>query len=165
VAVRLEGYGPGDAAVLVDCLTEDRDRTVADVRHALVRHGGHLGAMGAVGYLFNEVGLLVFAPGADPARLADAAIEAGAEDVVANPDASVEVLTDPGEFAHVQHSLAAAGFVAAGGEVTLRAYAPVNLAGDAAQEMVHLIDDLEDLDDVQHVYSNAAIPSEILARV
>jgi YebC/PmpR family DNA-binding regulatory protein len=162
---RYEGYGPGGAALLVDCLTDDRRRTGTEVRQTLARHGGTLGAEGSVGYLFNEVGLIAFAPGADAGRLASVALEAGAEDVIANPDASIEVLTDPRELDRVQGALAAAGFGVAPGEITFRGHAAVALAGDEAHEMVHLIDDLEDLDDVQHVYSNAAIPSEILARV
>jgi YebC/PmpR family DNA-binding regulatory protein len=162
--VRYEGYGPGGVAVMVKCLTDNRNRTVSDVRYAFSKYGGNLGADGSVGYLFNQVGLITFAPGLDEERVMDAALEAGAEDVVANPDGSIEVLTDPGDFEKVRDALAKSGFVAAEAEVTMRASTSTPLAGEQAQAMLDMLEALEDLDDVQNVYSNAEIADEVLAR-
>jgi YebC/PmpR family DNA-binding regulatory protein len=161
---RYEGYGPGGVAVMVKCFTDNRNRTVSDVRYAFSKHGGNLGADGSVGYLFNQVGLIAFAPGLDEERVLEAALDAGAEDVVTNADGSVEVLTEPGEFETVRDVLARAGFVAAEAEVTMRASTSTPLAGDEAQSMLDMLESLEDLDDVQDVYSNADIADEILAR-
>jgi YebC/PmpR family DNA-binding regulatory protein len=161
---RYEGYGPGGVAVMVKCLTDNRNRTVSDVRYAFSKHGGNLGADGSVGYLFNQVGLIAFAPGLDEERVLEAALDAGAEDVVTNADGSVEVLTEPGEFETVRDVLARAGFVAAEAEVTMRASTSTPLAGEQAQSMLDMLESLEDLDDVQDVYSNADIADEILAR-
>jgi len=160
-----EGYGPGGAAVIVSCLTDNRNRTVADIRHAFAKFGGNLGADGSVSYLFNEVGLLEFPPGVDEAKLMELAIEAGAEDVIAHADGSVEVLTEPNEFARVRDALAAGGLTTEFGEVTQRSAASVALEPDAAARMVKLLEHLEELDDVQNVYSNADIPEEVLARL
>ena len=162
--VRYEGYGPGGVAVMVKCLTDNRNRTVSDIRHAFTRHGGNLGADGSVGYLFNQVGLIAFAPGLDEGKVLDAALEAGAEDVVRNDDGSIEVITDPGEFELVRDALANAGFAAAEAEVTMRASTAVPLAGEPAQSMLAMLEALEDLDDVQDVYSNAELADEALAR-
>jgi YebC/PmpR family DNA-binding regulatory protein len=164
-SVRYEGYGPGGAALMVDCLTDDRNRTVADVRHAFAEHGGALGASGAVAYLFNQVGLMMYPPGTDDESLLAAALDAGAEDVLAHPDGSLEVLTDPLDFETVRARLAADGFVPPDGEITQRAAVSVRLEGAAAEYMAQLLESLEDLDDVQDVYSNAEIPDEVLARV
>lgn len=164
-AARYEGYGPGGAAVMIDCLTDNRNRTVADVRHAFTSHGGHLGADGSVSYLFRQVGVLSFAPGCDEDSLMDAALDAGAEDVVTNADASLEVLTAPADFEAVRATLAKRGYAAVSGEITQRAATGAVLAGAAANEMMELLEALEELDDVQHVYSNAEFPDELLARL
>ncbi|HQX46463.1 MAG TPA: YebC/PmpR family DNA-binding transcriptional regulator [Steroidobacteraceae bacterium] len=164
-AARYEGYGPGGAAVMIDCLTDNRNRTVADVRHAFTSHGGHLGADGSVSYLFQQVGVLSFAPGFDEDQLMDVALDAGAEDVVTNADASLDVLTAPGDFEAVRAALAQHGFAAASGEVTQRAATGAALTGVVAAEMLAMLEALENLDDVQHVYSNAEFPDELLARI
>lgn len=164
-AARYEGYGPGGAAVMVDCLTDNRNRTVAEVRHAFTKHGGNLGADGSVGYLFNQVGLLAFAPGTDEDRLMDLALEAGAEDVVAHDDGSLEVLTAPSDYDAIRGTLAKSGLEPAQAEITQRASTRADLEGEAAESMVKLLEALEDLDDVQNVYSNAEIPDDVLARV
>jgi len=162
--VRYEGYGPGGAAVMVKCLTDNRNRTVSDVRYVFSKHGGNLGADGSVGYLFNQVGLIAFAPGLDEERVMEAALDAGAEDVVSNPDGSIEVLTDPADFEKVRDALAAKGFTAAEAEVTQRASTSTALEGEQAQSMLNMLEALEDLDDVQDVYSNADLPDDVLAR-
>jgi YebC/PmpR family DNA-binding regulatory protein len=162
--VNYEGDGPGGVAVMVQCLTDNRNRTVSDVRYAFSRNGGNLGADGSVGYLFNKVGLITYAPGLDEERVLEAALEAGAEDVVPDADGSIEVLTDPGEFEKVRDALAKQGFTAAQAEVTMRASNSTPLTGDKAQTMLDLLEALEDLDDVQNVYSNADIADEALAR-
>jgi YebC/PmpR family DNA-binding regulatory protein len=164
-SVRYEGYGPGGAAVMVECLTADRSRVGAAVRHAFVQHGGHLGADGSVSYLFNTVGLLSYPPGTDEERLMQVALEAGAEDVVQNADTSVEVLADPLEFAAVRASLTLRGFAPATAEVTQRAATSLELAGETAEQMVQLLEALEGLDEVRDVYSNVEISDEVLARV
>jgi transcriptional/translational regulatory protein YebC/TACO1 len=164
-AIRYEGYGPGDSAVLVDCLTEDPERVANELRHVFERHGGHLGANGAVSYLFNPVGLIIYPPGISVQRLENEAFEAGAEDVVTREDGSVEVLTDPIEIESVRASLVSAGLVPAQAQVTERAWASAEVKGEAARCMARLLDELEELDGVQNVYSNAAIPNEVLASV
>ncbi|HSN72536.1 MAG TPA: YebC/PmpR family DNA-binding transcriptional regulator, partial [Steroidobacteraceae bacterium] len=161
--VRYEGYGPGGVAVLVDCLTDNRNRTVSEVRHAFAKHGGNLGAEGSVAYLFNHAGVLLFAPGTDETALTEAALEAEAEDVVRNEDGSLEVITEPAGFEAARDALAAAGFATDEGSVTMRPSTSVELEGDAANAMGELIEALEDLDDVQHVYSNAAVAESGLA--
>jgi YebC/PmpR family DNA-binding regulatory protein len=163
--VRYEGYGPGGVAVMVQCLTDNRNRTVADVRHAFTRYGGNLGAEGSVGYLFNEVGMLCYPPGSDEDSVMAAALDAGAEDIVTNDDGSIDVLTDPAEYERVRDAMSHAGYSPGDAEITMRAATSTALAGEQAESMVRLLEALEDLDDVQHVYSNAAIPDEILARV
>lgn len=163
--VRYEGYGPGGAAVVVECLTDNRNRTVADLRSAFLRNGGRLGAAGAVAYLFKEVGLMTYPPGVDEQRLEDLALEAGAEDVERQPDGSVEVVTDPRELESIRARLRAAGFTPEEALVTQRAAIDAPLEGAAAHAMVSLIDSLENLEDVQSIYSNAQVPDEVLARV
>jgi YebC/PmpR family DNA-binding regulatory protein len=163
--VHYEGYGPGGAAVLVECLTSDRSRVGAEVRQAFVRHGGHLGADGSVSYLFNTVGLMTYPPGTDEERLMQVALEAGAEDVVANADTSVEVLADPMEFATVRAVLTDRGFAPSSAEVTRRAATSLELSGDEAEAMVQLLETLEDLDEVRDVYSNVEISDDVLARI
>jgi len=163
-AVRYEGYGPGGAAIMVDCLTDNRNRTVADVRHVFTQYGGHLGAEGSVAYLFNQVGLMTYPPGTNEDRLMEAALTAGAEDVLASSDGSLEVLTDPIDFETVRARLIADGFAPPEGAVTQRASTTAELHGEDAESMVQLLGMLDDLDDVQSVYSNAEIPDEVLAR-
>jgi len=163
--VRYEGYGPGGAAVMVECLTDDHSRTGANVRNAFVRNGGNLGANGSVAYLFNEVGLMTYPPGTDEGRLIECALEAGAEDVVPHGDGSIEVLTDPAELDVVRSLLTSSGFAPHDADVTQRAAIAARLDGAAAAAMVSLLDTLEDLDDVQNVYSNAQVSDEVLARV
>lgn len=163
--VTYEGYGPGGAAVLVSCLTDNRNRTVADIRHAFAKFDGNLGADGSVSYLFNEVGLLVYPPGSDEGRIMEAAIEAGAEDVVSHDDGSVEVLTAPADYARVRDALEAGGLKPEFAQVTRRSSVSVALEPGVAARMLKLLEHLEDLDDVQNVYSNADIPEEVLARL
>jgi transcriptional/translational regulatory protein YebC/TACO1 len=165
-SIRCEAYGPGGAALIVDCRTDSRDRTIARVREVVLAHGGYPGAHGAVSYLFNEVGRLVFPPGTDAARLTRVAVQAGAEDVIASgaPPPSLEVLTDPIDFETVRVALQAAGLVPISAQVTYRASITVPLKGEAAVLMLHLIEALKDLNDVENVYTNAEIPDEVLAR-
>jgi YebC/PmpR family DNA-binding regulatory protein len=163
--LRYEGYGPGGTAVMVDCLTDNKNRTVADVRHAFSKYGGNLGAEGSVNYLFNEVGQLLFAPGSDEDAVMEVAIEAGAEDVVVDEDQSIEVLTDPAEFEGVRDAIAAAGLEPETAQVTMRASTNATLEVEDAASMVKLLEALEDLDDVQEVYSNADISDEVLAQL
>ena len=158
--IRYEGYGPGGAAVMVDCLTDNRNRTVADVRHAFSKYGGNLGADGSVAYLFNHCGQLLYPPGSDEDAITEAAIEAAAEDVVVADDHSIEVLTDPAEFESVRDAMAAAGLPPEEAETTMRAFTSADLEGKEAASMVKLLEALEDLDDVQNVYTNADIPDE-----
>jgi YebC/PmpR family DNA-binding regulatory protein len=163
--IRYEGYGPGGTAVIVDCLTDNRNRTVAEVRHAFSKFGGNLGADGSVSYMFDHVGLLSYAAGSDEDAIMEAAIEAGADDVIVDKDKSVEVLTDPGEFETVRDAMRKAGLQAEDGELTMRATNSAVLDIDAASSMIKMLDMLEDLDDVQNVYSNADIAEEILAKL
>ena len=155
--IRYEGYGIGGAAVIVDCLTDNRTRTVADVRHAFSKHGGNLGSDGSVAFLFRHCGQLVFAPGTPEERLLDAALEAGAEDVVANEDGSIEVITGPYDFPGVKAALEKAGFKAEVAEVTMKPGTETVLEGDDAARMQKLLDALESLDDVQEVFTSAAM--------
>ena len=165
VEVTYEGYGPAGVAVMVSCMTDNRNRTVSDVRGTFTRHGGNLGAEGSVAYLFNEVGLLGFAAGTDEERVMAAAVDAGAEDIVTGEDGSIEVLTDPRDFTRVRSALEERGLATEVAEVTRRSSITVPVAGDDALRTVELLDELEDLDDVQHVWSNAALPEEALARL
>ena len=161
--VRYEGYGPGGTAVMVDCVTDNRNRTVADVRYAFTKCGGNLGTGGSVAYLFTKVGQLSFPPGTDEDRLMEAAIESGAEDVVTNGDGSLEVITSVEEFGDVRDGIAAGGLQPAQAEVTMRPSASVPLEAENARQIIRLLDMLDDLDDVQQVYSNVEISDEILA--
>ncbi len=163
--VTYEGYGPGGAAVMVSCLTDNRNRTVSEIRHVFARHGGNLGADGSVGYLFNRVGLLSFTAGTDEESLLAAALDAGAEDVVNSDDGSIEVLTDPADFEAVRDALAKLEFVPQHAEVTLRSAVSARLDPDAGAHMLRLLEDLDELDDVQNVCSNADIPEEVIARL
>ena len=155
--IRYEGYGIGGAAIIVDTMTDNRVRTVAEVRHAFSKYGGNMGTEGSVAFQFKHCGQLVYAPGADEEKLMEAALEAGAEDVIVDDDGAIEVLTGAGDFEAVRAALDAAGFKAEVAEVTMRADNPVELEGDDAARMQKLLDVLEDLDDVQAVYHNAAL--------
>lgn len=161
--IRYEGYGPGGVAVMVDCMTDNRNRTVAEVRHAFTKCGGNLGTDGSVAYLFKKVGLLNFATGVEEDALLEAALEAGAEDVIGGDDGSFEVLTDPDEFSDVRERISAAGFDPESADVTMRAENNSELDASNADKMIRLLDMLEELDDVQKVYSNAGISDEILS--
>jgi len=163
--IRYEGYGPGGSAVMVDCMTDNKNRTVAEVRHAFSKFGGNLGADGSVNYLFNHVGLLNFPSGSDEDAIMEAAIDAGAEDIVVDDDTSIEVITDPADFESVRDTMKEAGFDAHEGELTMRATTSAELDLKAAGSMVKLLEMLEDLDDVQNVYSNAEISDAILAEL
>jgi YebC/PmpR family DNA-binding regulatory protein len=163
--VRYEGYGPGGTAVMVDCLTDNRNRTVAEVRHAFSRCGGSLGTSGSVGFLFTETGVLSYPTGCDEERIMEVALEAGADDVVTNEDGSVDVLTQPAEFQAVKQAMLAAGLEPEQAEVTMRANTNSPLDLETARKMVKLLEILEDLDDTQNVYSNADIAEDILARI
>jgi len=154
---RYEGYGPGGAAVMVDCLTDNRTRTVADVRHAFTKNGGNLGSDGSVAYLFKHCGQFVFAPGTSEDRVVEAALDAGADDVVKNEDGSVEVICAPGDFVAVKAALDKAGLRPELAEITMKPGAEAQLAGDEAGRMRQLLDALENLDDVQDVYTTAVI--------
>ena len=165
IEIRYEGYGPGGTAVMVDCLTDNRNRTVADVRHAFSKYGGNLGADGSVSYLFNEVGQLLFDNTADEDTVMEAAIEAGAEDVIVDDEGSIEVLTEPAEFEAVRNQMQAQGLVPESSEVTMRASTNSELGVKEATSMIKMLEVLEDLDDVQHVYSNADISEDVLAQV
>jgi YebC/PmpR family DNA-binding regulatory protein len=155
--IRYEGYGMGGAAVMVDCLTDNRIRTVAEVRHAFTKNGGNLGTDGSVAYLFKHCGQFVFAPGTSEDRVMEAALDAGAEDVVKNDDDSVEVISAPDDFVAVKEALAKAGLKPELAELTMKPVAENVLKGDEASRMQRLLEALEGLDDVQDVYTTAVI--------
>ena len=155
--IRYEGYGIGGAAIIVDCMTDNRIRTVAEVRHAFSKYGGNMGAEGSVAFLFKHVGQLLFAPGTAEDKLMEAALDAGAEDIVANDDGGIEVTTGPYDFSRVRASLEQAGFKAEFGEVTMKPGTENVLTGDEAVKMQKLLDVLEALDDVQELYTSAVI--------
>ncbi|MBX3713401.1 MAG: YebC/PmpR family DNA-binding transcriptional regulator [Lysobacter sp.] len=162
--VRYEGYAPGGVAVIVDCLTDNKVRTVADVRHAFSKFGGNLGTEGSVSFMFRKLGVLSFAGGADEEKVTEVAIEAGADDVAVYPeDGAIDVLTAPEAFAGVKAAMDAAGLVADIAEVTYRADNDSPVGGDTAQQVVKLLRWLEDLDDVQNVYSNAELGADAYA--
>ncbi len=155
--IRYEGYGIAGAAVMVDCMTDNRVRTVAEVRHAFSKYGGNMGTDGSVAFLFKHCGTLLFAPGTNEEKLMEAALDAGAEDVVTNDDQSIEVITGPYEFTNVKAALEKAGFKSEFGEVTMKATTESVLTGDDAVKMHKLLDAIESLDDVQDVYTSAII--------
>lgn len=163
--IRYEGYGPGGVAVIVDCLTDNRQRTVAEVRHAFSKSGGNLGTDGSVSYLFTKWGVISFPVGLDENKLMEVALEAGADDVIGNDDGSFDILTSPERFECVRNGLLAAGLNPESAEVTMRASTTIALGEDDAGKMVRLLERLEDLDDVQSVYSNADISEEILSKM
>jgi YebC/PmpR family DNA-binding regulatory protein len=157
VEIRYEGYGINGAAIIVDCLTDNRTRTVADVRHAFSKHGGNLGTDGSVAFMFKHCGQIIFAPGTDEDKVMEAALEAGAEDVLSNDDGSVEVITSPGDFAAVKEALEKAGLKAEVAEVTMKPDNETVFVGDDAVKMQKLLDALDALDDVQEVFTSAVI--------
>jgi len=155
--IRYEGYGIGGAAVMVDCMTDNRVRTVAEVRHAFSKYGGNMGTEGSVAFQFKHCGQFVFAPGTNEDRVMELALEAGAEDVLTDSDGAIEVLCAAGDFEAVRKALESAGLQPELAEVTMRADSSIELSGDSAQKMQKLLDALEDLDDTQAVYHNAEL--------
>ena len=163
--LRYEGYGPGGTAVMVDCLTDNKNRTVAEIRHAFTKFGGNLGADGSVAYMFAHVGQLMYAPGSDEDVIMEAAIDAGADDVVSDDDGSIEVLTAPDNYEAVKAAMTTAGLEPGNAQLTMRASTSATLAVKEAGSMVKMLELLEDLDDVQEVYSNADISDDVLAQL
>jgi len=163
--VRYEGYGPGGVAVMADCLTDNRNRTVADVRHAFSKCGGNLGTDGSVAYLFTHAGVISFPQDSDEDRIMAVAVEAGAEDVIVNDDGSIDVITTPEEFDDIRQAMIDAKLTPEQAEITMRASTNAQLGFEEATRMVKLFEMLEELDDVQRVYSNADISEEIMARI
>ncbi|HEY4582370.1 MAG TPA: YebC/PmpR family DNA-binding transcriptional regulator [Lysobacter sp.] len=162
--IRYEGYAPGGVAVIVDCLTDNKVRTVADVRHAFSKFGGNLGTDGSVAFMFHKRGVIWFDAGADEDRITDAAIDAGADDVVVYPeDGSIDVITAPESFAGVKAALEAAGLAPGEAQVTMRAENMVKVEGDTARQVAKMLAWFEDMDDVQHVYSNAELGEDAYA--
>jgi len=155
--IRYEGYGINGAAIIIDCLTDNKQRAVADVRHALTKFGGNLGTDGSVAFMFKHCGSLVYEPGTSEDKVMEVALEAGAEDVVTNDDGSIEVITPPADFVAVKEAMEAAGLKAVLAEVTMKAMNEVEFTGDDAVKMQKILDALEDLDDVQDVYTSAVI--------
>ena len=158
--IRYEGYGIGGAAIIVDTMTDNKVRTVAEVRHVFSKYGGNMGTEGSVAFQFKHVGQLILAPGTDEDRVMEVALEAGADDVVTDEDGAIEVLTAPGSFEAVKNALEAAGLKPEVAEVTMRPENTIELAGEDAAKMQKLLDMIEDLDDVQDVFHNASLPSE-----
>lgn len=163
--ITYEGYGPNGVAVMVECLTDNRNRTVSEVRHAFSKHGGNLGTSGSVAFLFSKVGILSYPAGSDEDAIMEAALEAGAEDVVVNEDASIDVLTAWEELVNVKEAMIAAGFEPQNADVTMQASTSVDLGLDDAQTIINLVDRLEELDDVQNVHTNAEFSDEIMAQL
>ena len=158
--IRYEGYGVGGASLIIDCTTDNRTRTVADVRHALNKHGGNLGTEGSVAFQFKHCGEFLFAPGLDEDAVMETALEAGADDVVTNEDGSIEAICEPSAFEDVQKAFEEAGFTPVSAEVTMKALNEIELSGDDAVKMRKMLDALEDLDDVSHVYTSAVFDEE-----
>jgi YebC/PmpR family DNA-binding regulatory protein len=161
--IRYEGYGPHGVAVIVDTMTDNRNRTVSEVRHAFSKFGGNLGTDGSVAFLFSKAGVITYPPGTDEDRIMEVALEAGAEDIVSNEDESLEVLATPDQFIAVRDALVEAGLEPADAEVTMRPTTTVRLSGEEATKMMRMLDMLEDLDDVQQVYSNADLDEDAYA--
>jgi len=155
--VRYEGYGIGGAAIIVDCMTDNKVRTVAEVRHAFSKHGGNMGTEGSVAFQFKHCGQLIYAPGVSEDKVMELALDAGADDVITDEDGAIEVLTPYADFEKIKNALEAAGLVAEVAEVTMRAENTIELSGDDALKMQKLLDILEDLDDTQDVFHNAAL--------
>lgn len=164
--VRYEGYGPGGIAVMVDCMTNNRNRTVAEIRHAFTKCGGNLGTDGSVSYLFNKLGQITFPPNSNEERIMDLALENNAQDVLVNDDKSIEVITAPDDFLKIKDAMLAAGLKPADAEISMIAATNVSVTDkEAAEKLMRLIEMLEELDDVQEVYSNADIPEEVLGEL
>ena len=159
--VRYEGYAQGGVAVLVECVTDNRNRTVAEVRHAFSKHGGNLGTDGSVAYLFSKIGVLNFAPGTSEEALMEVALDAGADDIVAEDDGSIEVVTSPEAYSAVLAAMKKAGLDPENAEITMRASTEVELDEETGRKVLSFLDTLEDLDDTQDVYSNADIPESV----
>jgi len=158
--LKYEGYAPGGVAVLVECLTDNRNRTVAEVRHTFTKYGGNLGTDGSVAYLFSKIGVLNFAPGTSEDDVMEVALDAGADDIVTGDDGSIEVITSPETHGAVSDAMKAAGLNAENSEITMRASLEVELNVETGEKVLRFLDALEDLDDTQDVYSNADIPEE-----
>ncbi len=163
--VRYEGYGPGGTAVMVDCLTDNRNRTVAEVRHAFSKAGGNLGTDGSVSYMFTKQGVISYSDAVDEDAIMEAAMDAGADDIVTHDDGSIDVMTSPEDYLSIKEALVAAGFEPISSAVTMDAENKTELDVKMAEKMLRLIDVLEDLDDIQEVYSNADISEDVLAQV
>ena len=163
--IRYEGYGPGGVALIVDTMTDNKNRTVAEIRHVLSKFGGNLGTDGSVSYLFTKIGLISFQDKIDEDTIMESALEGGAEDIITNNDNSIDIITDPDNLVDVKEAILAAGFKPENTEVTMRASTTNELDKKGAETMMKLLDALEDLDDVQKVYSNAEIPDDILAEL
>lgn len=161
--IRYEGYGTGGVAIMVDCMTDNRNRTVADVRHAFSKFGGNMGADGSVAYLFEHKGILSYGPGSDADQILEAALEAGADDVVDHEDGSVEVFTSPEDYEVVKKALEEGGLAPAEADLTMHAGTSAPVDSDSAPTLLKLLDALEDLDDVQNVYTNAEFSDEDVA--
>ena len=160
--IQYEGYGAGGIAILVDCLTDNRNRTVAEVRHAFSKHGGNLGTSGSVAYLFSQQGIFSFEDGVDEDHLMEIALETGGDDIVNNDDGSIDIVCQPDEFLALKEAFEAADLTANFAEVSMRAGIMVEVSEDDAEKIIRLIDVLEELDDVQNVYSNADFPESVL---
>ena len=163
--IRYEGYGPGGVALIVDTMTDNKNRTVAEIRHVFSKFGGNLGTDGSVSYLFTKIGLISLQNEVDEDTIMEAALEGGAEDIVTNDDNSIDIITNPDNLVDVKEAILAAGYKPENAEVTMRASTTNELDKKSAETMIRLLDALEDLDDVQKVYSNAEIPDDILAEL
>ena len=163
--IRYEGYGPGGVALIVDTMTDNKNRTVAEIRHVFSKFGGNLGTDGSVSYLFTKIGLISLQNEVDEDTIMEAALEGGAEDIVTNDDNSIDIITNPDNLVDVKEAILAAGYKPENTEVTMRASTTNELDKKSAETMIRLLDALEDLDDVQKVYSNAEIPDDILAEL
>ena len=163
--IRYEGYGPGGVALIVDTMTDNKNRTVAEIRHVFSKFGGNLGTDGSVSYLFTKIGLISLQNEVDEVTIMEAALEGGAEDIVTNDDNSIDIITNPDNLVDVKEAILAAGYKPENAEVTMRASTTNELDKKSAETMIRLLDALEDLDDVQKVYSNAEIPDDILAEL
>ncbi|MCI0506664.1 MAG: YebC/PmpR family DNA-binding transcriptional regulator [Gammaproteobacteria bacterium] len=160
-----EGYGPNGVAIMVECLTDNRNRTVGEVRHAFSKHGGNLGTNGSVAFLFNKIGMLTYPAGSDEEKILEAALEAGADDVVVNDDSSIDVTTTPENFLSVKEAMQAQGLNSEQADIIMQATTTIGLELEDAQKAMKLIDALEDLDDVQKVHSNIEISDEVMAQL
>jgi len=163
--IRYEGYGPGGTAIMVDCLTDNRNRTVSEVRHAFTKAGGNLGTDGSVAYMFRRSGLLVYPPGSDEDALMEAALEAGADDIETAEDGSIDVITDFADYIAIRETMTEAGFQPEQAEIIEKPETSVEISFDDAEKLMRLIDVLDDLDDVQQVHSNAGFSDEVMAKL